>query len=369
MTISSPKHRKRVLHVISGDLWAGAEAQAATLLKHLKPLCDVTAVLLNEGELADRLRANDIPVTIFDENTLSTWQILQKLRQHMKLLKPDVVHTHRQKENIVGAIANSTTIKARCVRTVHGAAEYHGGWKTKIQRALDNWVGNNLQDVIIAVSDELKTKLSTTFPENKIEVVMNGVDVEELKAKAGITEFKTAEPNKIHIGIIGRLVPVKRVDIFLETAALFKKENKTEYHFHVIGDGPLASQLKEQAASLDIYDIVTFHGHRSDVPSYMNSLDAVVVCSDHEGLPMVALETLALKTPLLVTKNLLFAEKLNLSKLRPEQVDNEIYRVIVQDLEESRIIYHTIYAGKSSNLTYEIYSDRSSKGDLKNILN
>jgi glycosyltransferase involved in cell wall biosynthesis len=299
MTISSPAQRKRVLHVISGDLWAGAEAQAATLLKHLKPLCDVSAVLLNEGELANRLRGYDIPVTILNEQTLSSWRIFLALREHIKQLKPDVIHTHRQKENILGALANNTTVKARCVRTVHGAPEFSGGFKTQLLRKFDNWVGNHFQDVIIAVSDELKTKLIGTFPENKIQVVMNGVDVEELKAKAGIADFKKAEPNKIHVGIIGRLVPVKRVDIFLETAALFKKDNRTEYHFHVVGDGPLESKLKAQANFLELDAYVTFHGHRSDVPSYINSLDAVVMCSDHEGLPMVALETLAIGTPLI----------------------------------------------------------------------
>ncbi|MDN3648167.1 glycosyltransferase [Reinekea marina] len=298
MTISSPTHQKRVLHVISGDLWAGAEAQAATLLKHLKPLCDVSAVLLNEGELANRLRGYNIPVTVLSEQKLSSWQIFLSLRKHIKQLKPDVIHTHRQKENILGALANSTSVKARCVRTVHGAPEFSGGFKTQLLRKFDNWVGNHFQDVIIAVSDDLKTKLIGTFPEHKIKVVMNGVDVEELKAKAGITEFKKAEPNKKHIGIIGRLVPVKRVDIFLETAALFKKDNHTDYHFHVVGNGPLEAQLKEHATELDINDIVTFHGHRDDVPSYINSLDAVVMCSDHEGMPMVALEALALGTKL-----------------------------------------------------------------------
>lgn len=356
MTISSPAQRKRVLHVISGDLWAGAEAQAATLLKHLKPLCDVSAVLLNEGELATRLRAYDIPVTVFDESTLSTWQILQKLRQHMKQLKPDVVHTHRQKENIVGAIANSTTVKARCVRTVHGAPEFSGGWKTKIQRALDNWVGNNLQDVIIAVSDELRTKLIGTFPENKIQVVMNGVDVEELKTKAGIANFKKAEPNKIHIGIIGRLVPVKRVDIFLETAALFKKENKTEYHFHVVGNGPLESELKAQAASLDLESIVTFHGHRSDVPSYINSLDAVVMCSDHEGLPMVALETLALDKNLIVTHNLTFLENLKIKLPRPGQSCADIYKALLHNYQSQQEVEHIVNANQSIISIVDVYN-------------
>lgn len=299
MTNSSPSARKKILHIISGDLWAGAEAQAHTLLKNLKPLCDVSVVLLNDGELARRLRACDIGVTIFDETKLSTWNIFSLLRSHIQRLQPDAVHTHRQKENILGAVANATTIRARCIRTAHGAPEFTGNWKTNLQRQFDIWVGNHIQDSIISVSDGLKTKLSEIYPQRKIHVVHNGVDADDLLRMAKVAEFRVKEPHKNHIGIIGRLVPVKRVDIFLNIAALFKEEAATLYHFHIIGDGPLRHQLETQATDLKLGNLITFHGNRTDVPSCIKSLNAIVMCSDHEAMPMVALEALALETPFL----------------------------------------------------------------------
>ena len=358
MTISQTKERLRVLHVISGDLWAGAEAQAATLLKFLKKDCDLCAVLLNDGELASRLRQLDIEVHILNEQTLSTWQIFLKLRALMKQFKPDAVHTHRQKENILGAFANETTVKARCVRTVHGAPEFSGNWKSNLQRNLDHWVGRHLQDKIIAVSDELKEKLTAYFPSDKIAVVYNGVDVDELKRQAGITEFKQNEPNKKHIGIIGRLVPVKRVDIFLETAALFKKDNIEDYHFHVVGDGPLDTELKTLAQTLNVEDIVTFHGHRSDIPSVIHSLDAVVMCSDHEGMPMVALETAALGTHFLPTDNLAMSKQIDNAPMdfTPHQSPTAISRSLrtLDGFKASTFQFNT--AGKCSQQTAEQYS-------------
>ena len=296
MTNYSPLARKKILHIISGDLWAGAEAQTHSLLQHLKLQCAVSAVLMNEGELANRLRACDIPVTILDETKLTTWKIFQRLRTHMRLLKPDVVHTHRQKENILGALANATTVKAFCVRTVHGAPEGKSHFKIDIQRHLERWVTTKLQDRVIAVSDELKEKLSTDYPINMIDVIYNGVDIEELNARARIADFKLEQPHKKHIGIIGRLVKVKRIDLFLATAALFKEDANPGYHFHVIGEGPLRQHLETMAKHMAIDEIVTFHGQRHDIPSCILSLDAVVMCSDHEGMPMVALESAALNT-------------------------------------------------------------------------
>ena len=58
---------------MSADLWAGAEVQLATTAAYLaeQPDVSMTAVLFNDGPLADRLRQLGIPVTIVDETTTS----------------------------------------------------------------------------------------------------------------------------------------------------------------------------------------------------------------------------------------------------------------------------------------------------------
>ena len=57
----------KILHIASGDRWGGAEAQLFTLLSHLhrNPALDVLAVLLNDHELAARLRERGIAVTVY----------------------------------------------------------------------------------------------------------------------------------------------------------------------------------------------------------------------------------------------------------------------------------------------------------------
>jgi glycosyltransferase involved in cell wall biosynthesis len=57
--------------------------------------------------------------------------------------------------------------------------------------------------------------------------------------------------------------------------------------------------MKKLAARLEI---VTFHGHRMDIKNCIYGLDATVMCSDHEGLPMTALESLAIRTPIIAHK-------------------------------------------------------------------
>ena len=66
-----------VTHVISGDLWAGAEVQVFNLCLALQQSggANVTAVVFNTGVLYERLQTLGIPLTLADEKTVSPWGI------------------------------------------------------------------------------------------------------------------------------------------------------------------------------------------------------------------------------------------------------------------------------------------------------
>jgi L-malate glycosyltransferase len=295
-----------VLHIISGDRWAGAEAQAHTLLKYLQLQVILHVVLMNEGELARRLRQQSISVTVLPENELSSFTILKRLTQFIHKIKPDIIHTHRQKENILGNIANFMafplpTTRPKSVRTTHGAPEFVPTFKQKIQVGLDRWIGKYLQQAVIAVSDDLANKLRNYFPSDHIHVINNGVDANGLLENLAAAEFKLAFPRHKHIGIVGRLESVKRIDIFIDMVKLLLKENQFNHSikFHIIGEGILRESLEQRVNQLGISSYLQFHGQRNDMAACVSSLDIVVMCSDHEGTPMTALEAIVLGTPLI----------------------------------------------------------------------
>jgi len=292
----------RALHIISGDLWAGAEVQAFTLLKALRDRgMDVAAAVFNEGALARRLREAGIEVSVISEREHSPVSLLLKLRRLIAEWKPDVVHTHRFKENVLGSIANALSENAPSLRTVHGSPEHSRKSLRHLPAAavdrLDLLCGRHLQRLIVAVSDELAEELRRFFPPGRVIVIENGLDVPLALSQARPADFLQAEPDALHIGIVGRLVPVKRHDIFLRmAAALVQRSPATRWRFHVLGSGPLLSSLLEQARSLGTAGVTTFHGHREDIVSCIASLRVLVICSDHEGLPMTLLESLAVGT-------------------------------------------------------------------------
>ena len=91
MTNTCPVH---VLHIASGDLWAGAEAQVCTLATTLHTLegARVSVVVLNHGILEQRLRNAGIPVSVLDESGLNGFQILWRLLRAIREIRPDVIH-------------------------------------------------------------------------------------------------------------------------------------------------------------------------------------------------------------------------------------------------------------------------------------
>lgn len=295
----------RVLHVISGDLWAGAETQAFTLMSHLArmPDTEVAAVVMNEGVLADRLRATGIRVHITNERELRPWRIWVRLRGVLLSWRPDVIHTHREKENILTTLANRTCRRVPLVRTIHGGAEHAGatGWRGARHRmttGFDRWCTRVSRQRVIAVSRALGIEVGRDFPSENVVIIENGVDAEAVRAQLGSAEFRIRDPDATHVGIAGRLAPVKRVDLFLETAGLLRRAcPERRWRFHVFGDGPARADLQKLAEREGVADAVTFHGHRRDIASGIGGLDALVICSDHEGMPMIALEAAALAVP------------------------------------------------------------------------
>jgi glycosyltransferase involved in cell wall biosynthesis len=98
------------------------------------------------------------------------------------------------------------------------------------------------------------------------------------------------------IGIVGRLEPIKRVDLLLHAAAQMRSA-LPDLTVVIAGDGSQVPALQALTSRLGISSAVRFLGHRDDPFDLLRALDLLVISSDHEGLPMVLLEALALRVP------------------------------------------------------------------------
>ncbi|WP_380784681.1 glycosyltransferase [Sphingomonas sp. R86521] len=107
------------------------------------------------------------------------------------------------------------------------------------------------------------------------------------------------------IGWLGRLDPKKRVEDFIDAAALIHAR-QPDARFVVIG-GPdaflpdYAIALRARATALGLDRVLTFLGDRADVPALLSALDVFVWLSRGEGMPHVIAEAGAARLPVVAT--------------------------------------------------------------------
>ena len=169
---------------------------------------------------------------------------------------------------------------------------------------LDRVVFKNISSTI-ALSEQHKRYLSNVlkYPENKLLVISNGVNMSKFCISVDKDAFRRGpgiEGNRKVVGIIGRLDPVKRHDIFIDAAYSVCSNNKNVV-FLIIGDGPERTNIEKKIESLGMTDNIKLLGHRTDVPELLNVIDLSVLSSDTEALPMAIIEAMAAGLPIVAT--------------------------------------------------------------------
>jgi glycosyltransferase involved in cell wall biosynthesis len=163
-------------------------------------------------------------------------------------------------------------------------------------------------DVLIAVSDEVRDDLVGlgVAPKEQIEVVRLGLDQwsfaddsDREARRAAVREQWGVGPGEHVVTLVARLVPIKRVDRFLETAALLRE--RAGVRFVIVGDGELRDELQASEPAGALGDRLVWAGFRRDVPDVCFASDVVVLTSDNEGTPVSLIEAQAAATPVVST--------------------------------------------------------------------
>jgi glycosyltransferase involved in cell wall biosynthesis len=294
---------------MAADLWAGAEVQLATLASYLRrrPDVELLAVLFNEGALACELRALGVSVTVLDEQRNGSIQLLAALTGFLRDHPVDVVHTHKPKDNVLGAAAARLANVPCLVRTVHGRSEPMRGWaraRYRLYDALDTSVLRWSADRIIAVSGCVSATLERRGCRRpSIVHLPNGIDLTKVRPARGRDEMRRElgiGPEAPVVGTVGRLSPVKGHIHLLKAARRILDTNRAA-RFVIVGDGPLRRELTAAAAQLGIDHACAFVGARTDVYDLMAAMDVFVLPSLDEGIPMALLEAMALGRPVVAT--------------------------------------------------------------------
>jgi glycosyltransferase involved in cell wall biosynthesis len=128
----------------------------------------------------------------------------------------------------------------------------------------------------------------------------NGVDTARFHGGTPTLRHLMPEHCDRFIGFVGRLSQEKGGTFFLEAARRIVAE-RPNTAFVLVGDGPCRADWQELAARLGIASKVVFAGVRKDMAGVYASLDALVLPSVTEALPMCLLEAMAASRPVVAT--------------------------------------------------------------------
>jgi glycosyltransferase involved in cell wall biosynthesis len=94
-------------------------------------------------------------------------------------------------------------------------------------------------------------------------------------------------------GVVGRLVPLKSIDLAIRAVALLNREGPEPLELCIVGAGPCRDELEQLARQLGITERVHFTGALVDVKPAYSAIDTLLCTSQTESCSLVLSEALA----------------------------------------------------------------------------
>lgn len=164
-----------------------------------------------------------------------------------------------------------------------------------------------LHDRLVVVNREVEAYARELgVPADRIRYLPNAVDGRRYRP-AGERARKESKKRLGHpahrplVVYVGRLHPVKGVDVLIEAWASLAKPAPGGARLIVVGDGPARGELERRAERLGLGESVSFVGERSDVMTFYRAADLFVLPSRSEGLSNAFMEALSCGVPILAS--------------------------------------------------------------------
>ena len=242
-----------------------------------------------KNQMVESLEKSGAKVTCFSaNNNLGILTQVFKLKTYCKEHKIKIIHAHLPWAGIVARIVGKIT-KIPVIYTEHNSFDiYHP--LTQFFSALNyKW-----QSKVLAVSEASKRSLEKRKLFKDIIYVPNGVNTNlfSKSSKKAVPELKDFIEDKTVIGTVAVFRKQKRLDIIVEVAKL-AAEKELPFSFLMVGDGVEMNAIKEMVEAYNLQNI-HFAGLHKNPVELMNTMDAFLITSDYEGLPVALLESMSM---------------------------------------------------------------------------
>lgn len=302
-----------------------------------------------------------------DIDILADIKSSKEIRKYYKKYKPHIIYSHSSKAGALTRISLGFK-KAAIVYNAHGwSFNMKTNKKKCLAYALIEKILSFKTDIIIVISNyELQSALKRKIcKSNKLKLIYNGVDVEEIK------KFKT-DTKKLHnelnvpedaivVGCVGRISRQKSPMLFVKVAKKIL-ENNPQYFFIWVGDGEDRQLMQNLIKENNLQNNIFLTGWIDNTIEYVDLFDISVLLSEWEGFGLVLLEYMLRKKPVIAT---------NIDAIPEIVIDNES-GILLKDRKIDHISDEIVKLSKNRKLNERLvnnaYINVVSKFDIKRVV-
>lgn len=286
----------RILHIIDSLDYTGTASQLLVLAKGLaREKFDVHVCALDRrAPRIEEFAAAGISTTVIPRrfllDPLADWQLMRLVRR----LRPDVVHTWDTVPGMFGPIAAGCRFVAGTYRISR--------WKLRWEWAIERRFARRAARLVTNSATVRAWCVKNGLPTEKFTVIPGGIEParpSDLSREALLVALDLPANAKL-IGVVGRLVPEKRVKDLIWAADLLRVLHDN-LRVLIIGDGPLRAELEEYASLASDLDHIRFLGEGNDVWRIKPHLDVLWNASEDIGQSSAILEAMAAGVPVIAS--------------------------------------------------------------------
>lgn len=328
---------------------------------------EVTVLCLrDEGEFVPDIEVLGIKVICLPQKESGAdYFAFLKVAKILKALKIDVIHTHNTQPFFDGTLGAILSGGKAVVHTDHIRS-----FPDKRRYMFAEWLVSHYAYKVVGVSDDACSKLIQYehISKDKVMTIVNGIDESvydiEIDHDKKKQELGIKKQGPI-IGLGARLSKQKGITYLLQAMPLILK-TLPELTLVIAGQGYCQDELEAEVKKLGLEDSVMFIGPRLDMPELLKIFDLFVLPSLYEGLPMILLEAMAARCPIVATdvggNYMAITNDVNGSLVEaanPDALAKEVVRVLSDDelckqyIESSFVRLEKEFSSKIMTNNYE----------------
>lgn len=292
---------KRVLHIINGEFFAGAERVQDTLALRLPEFgFECGFLCLKQGEF-ERQRRSVVPLATLAMRSRFDLSIVAAAIGLARAGGYEIVHTHTARSALIGRVV-ARRLGMPMLHHVHSPTLRDT--ESRLRNVVNSLVEDRLvlpaATRLLAVSTSLRDYLRERgVPDSRIRVVHNGV-----AEMPGSEDWQMPKGEWV-IGTMALFRPRKGIETLLKAMRMLLDAN-LKVRLRVVGGFETAEyerSVRDLAHKLALDDAVDWVGFCRDVHAELRQMHVFAVPSHFgEGLPMVLIEAMSLGLPVVASR-------------------------------------------------------------------